>query len=320
MMNETRKNHVGGGGEGHLSSHENHLTLKDSSQTILAVLLAMMCVACAGIVMMDGGVDAVSDPTDSFDVDLSDYGSDEFTYRFGLLEMGLEPSDGFIFDLTTLVYEANIADNGHGLALITLPYGISFEVYALIGTSESIQGLQDASGNADNSVGGVSFESIGGSYNGRVHGSITESFIIEYSYSDYYGERQHSYFFVYCQPPIDFTSPSIVRGISGDPITYTATTNVVSTFSEFGGTAASWLDIDPTTGKVTGTLPTIDSVTTYTYEIQAASVDDQSKTATLPLTITVTPALEFLSDPAEGAMALIGSQTQSEYHPMQARE
>lgn len=119
---------------------------------------------------------------------------------------------------------------------------------------------------------------------------------------------------------IEFTSASTVHGISGDSITYTATTNFVSTFSELGGTAALWLDIDPTTGKVTGTLPTIESVTTYTYEIQAVSVDDQSKIATLTLTITVTPALEFLSDPAEGAMALIGSQMQSKYHPMHVQE
>ena len=146
-------------------------------------------------------------------------------------------------------------------------------------------------------------------------GIATEAFSMEVSNVD--ADFTYHFYFI---PEIDFTSPDSVYGISGKSISYTATTNVVSTFSELGGIAASWLDIDPTTGQVTGTLPTVDSVTTYTYEIQAASAFFMSNTATLTLTITVIPALEFLSDPAEGVVASIGSQTQSEHHPMQARE
>lgn len=183
-------------------------------------------------------------------------------------------------DIDSFVSRYGYVNDGSYFAV---DYGAYVNFYSLPGDGSSVSINSGSLSSSDDDP----------SYGSRVYGTATDDFYLLFIYSGNY----FNWHFIVSDPLVEFTSTDSVPGISGDPISYTATTNVVSTFAELGGTAASWLDIDPTTGQVTGTLPTVDSVTTYTYEIQAASVDDQSKTATLTLTITVIPALEFLSDP-----------------------
>lgn len=92
---------------------------------------------------------------------------------------------------------------------------------------------------------------------------------------------------------IDFTSPAAVSGISGGSISYTAKTNIGATFSEAGGTAASWLSVNSSTGKVTGTLPLETSMKSYTYTIRATSETNSSNTATQTITINVYPVAKI---------------------------
>lgn len=92
---------------------------------------------------------------------------------------------------------------------------------------------------------------------------------------------------------IDFTSPKAVSGISGGSISYTAQTNIDATFSESGGTGASWLSVNSSTGKVTGTFPTVSSMTSYTYIIKATSSTNSSNTTTQTITINVYPVAKI---------------------------
>lgn len=92
---------------------------------------------------------------------------------------------------------------------------------------------------------------------------------------------------------IDFTSPKAVTGISGGSISYTAQTNIDATFSESGGTGASWLSVNSSTGKVTGTFPTVSSMTSYTYIIKATSSTNSSNTTTQTITINVYPVAKI---------------------------
>ena len=88
---------------------------------------------------------------------------------------------------------------------------------------------------------------------------------------------------------IDFISPSSVEGISGGSISYTARTNIDATFSEAGGTGASWLSVNSSTGVVSGTFPSVTTMTSYTYTIKATSESNSSNTATQTITIDVYP-------------------------------
>ena len=88
---------------------------------------------------------------------------------------------------------------------------------------------------------------------------------------------------------IDFTSPKAVTGISGGSINYTAQTNIDATFSEAGGTGASWLNVNSSSGNVTGTFPSVSSMTSYTYIIKATSSTNSSNTTTQTITINVYP-------------------------------
>lgn len=92
---------------------------------------------------------------------------------------------------------------------------------------------------------------------------------------------------------IDFTSPKAVTGISGGSISYTARTNIDATFSESGGTGASWLSVNSSTGKVTGTFPSVTSKTSYTYIIKATSETNSSNTTTQTITIIVYPVAKI---------------------------
>ena len=92
---------------------------------------------------------------------------------------------------------------------------------------------------------------------------------------------------------IDFTSPKAVTGISGGSINYTAQTNIDATFSEAGGTGASWLNVNSSTGNVTGTFPSVSSMTSYTYIIKATSSTNSSNTTTQTITINVYPVAKI---------------------------
>lgn len=92
---------------------------------------------------------------------------------------------------------------------------------------------------------------------------------------------------------IDFTSPDAVEGISGGSINYTAQTNIDATFSEAGGTGVSWLNVNSSTGLVSGTFPSVTSMTSYTYIIKATSSTNSSNTATQTITINVYPVAQI---------------------------
>lgn len=92
---------------------------------------------------------------------------------------------------------------------------------------------------------------------------------------------------------IDFTSPKAVTGISGGSINYTAQTNISATFSEAGGTGASWLNVNSSSGNVTGTFPSVSSMTSYTYIIKATSSTNASNTTTQTITINVYPVAQI---------------------------
>lgn len=93
---------------------------------------------------------------------------------------------------------------------------------------------------------------------------------------------------------VDFTSPRAVDGLSGDSFSYTARTNIDCTFSEAGGNA-TWLSLDSSSGRVTGTLPTVSSPSDYTFTIKATSESNSSNTATQTITISVYPIIEISS-------------------------
>lgn len=97
---------------------------------------------------------------------------------------------------------------------------------------------------------------------------------------------------VNAETDVDFTSPSAVSGISGGRISYTATTNIDATFSENGGTGASWLSVS-SSGVVSGTFPTVTSKQTYTYTIKATSSTLSTNTATQTITIDVYPVAKI---------------------------
>lgn len=92
---------------------------------------------------------------------------------------------------------------------------------------------------------------------------------------------------------IDFTSPKAVTGISGGSINYTAQTNIDATFSEAGGTGASWLNVNSSSGNVFGTFPSVSSMTSYTYIIKATSSTNSSNTTTQTITINVYPVAKI---------------------------
>ena len=92
---------------------------------------------------------------------------------------------------------------------------------------------------------------------------------------------------------VDFTSPDAVQAISGSTITYTAATNISATFAETGGSAASWLNIDPSSGQVSGMVPTVSAKTSYTYTIEATSTGDSTNKTQQTITIDVWPVAQI---------------------------
>ena len=137
--------------------------------------------------------------------------------------------------------------------------------------------------------------SIGSSTHDSITGTVTKAGTITASYFTTMTSPSVSYKFIAVSPEedIDFTSPDAVEGISGGSISYTAATNIDATFSESGGTGASWLSVNSSTGKVTGTFPSVTTMTSYTYTIKATSETNSSNTATQTITINVYPVAKI---------------------------
>lgn len=132
----------------------------------------------------------------------------------------------------------------------------------------------------------------------NVSGTVTKTGLIKIdihkSPSEPYDGTYEAYILVVdLEDDIDFTSPSAVSGISGGSISYTARTNIAATFSESGGTGASWLSVNSSTGAVTGTFPSVTSMTSYTYSIKATSETNSSNTTTQTITINVYPVAKI---------------------------
>lgn len=87
---------------------------------------------------------------------------------------------------------------------------------------------------------------------------------------------------------LSFVNTAPTEGISGSTYNYTASTNVAANFSK-SGTWPSWLSLNTSTGKVSGTLPNVSSSTSYTVTIHAVSRTMASNTADQQITITVYP-------------------------------
>lgn len=122
-------------------------------------------------------------------------------------------------------------------------------------------------------------------------GNITIAVSVDESGND--SSKSVSIVAVASEEDIDFTSPAAVSGVSGGSISYTAKTNIGATFSESGGTGASWLSVNSDTGKVSGTFPSVSSMQSYTYTIKATSKTDGSNSATQTITINVYPVAKI---------------------------
>lgn len=137
--------------------------------------------------------------------------------------------------------------------------------------------------------------SVGSSTHDSITGTVSKAGTITVSCSISLTTTPVFYKFIAVSPEedIDFTSPDAVEGISGGSISYTAKTNIDSTFSESGGTGASWLSVNSSTGKVSGTFPSVTKMTSYTYTIKATSETNSSNTATQTITIDVYPVAKI---------------------------
>lgn len=103
---------------------------------------------------------------------------------------------------------------------------------------------------------------------------------------------------------LNFTSPTAVESVSGSSISYKATVNIAnSTFTKSGGTA-SWLSIT-TSGLLTGTAPSVSSMTSYTFIIKATSPGGQ--TATQTVTFDVYPVAKLTAS-ASSVSAKVGTK------------
>lgn len=91
---------------------------------------------------------------------------------------------------------------------------------------------------------------------------------------------------------LSFTNTAPTQGISGATYNYTPTTNIPANFSK-SGTWPSWLTLNTTNGKVSGTMPTVTSVQTYTATIHAVSKTLSTNTADQTITIHVYPIAQI---------------------------
>lgn len=121
------------------------------------------------------------------------------------------------------------------------------------------------------------------SYSNTVNGAKSESFSISVKVVSS-GSSEN---------PISFTSPAAVESISGSSISYQATTNIAGTeFSATGYGNAYWLTLS-STGKLSGTVPSVTAKTVYSFSILATSPGGQS--ATQKVSFEVFPVAKLTS-------------------------
>ena len=90
---------------------------------------------------------------------------------------------------------------------------------------------------------------------------------------------------------LNFTSPAAVDSVSGSSIRYQAETNISgSTFKATGSGNASWLTLS-SSGLLSGTAPSVSSMKSYTFSIQATSPGGQ--TAVQKVTFNVYPVAQL---------------------------
>ncbi len=95
---------------------------------------------------------------------------------------------------------------------------------------------------------------------------------------------------------LDWTSPDAVDCIVGSSVTYNPSVNIIaSTFSKTSG--ASWLTLS--NGTLTGTVPSVTTVTNYSIVIKATSPGGQ--TASQTVTFTVYPVMKLTASTLTGS-------------------
>ena len=248
--------------------------MKIDFKRLLVATAFMVCICCATVVVMDNNLDAAE-----FGDPVGPEGSMDNPYV--VTSSKLSSDAGSIFE--TLIADTIIAGDHMDVYFKFLP-GIMVNIYAFEDSDYSLYCTDS---------GTLSYDNMNSGYKGMVFGTATEDFeIIIQGLEDYLVLH-----FTADANIILFTSADTIVAVSSDDIAYTATTNSSATFSEIGGTAASWMEIDPGTGQLSGTLPEVNATTEFTYEIEAISTQDEDNGANLVLTIIVNPVLRFLSDP-----------------------
>lgn len=245
-----------------------------NSKVLLAVLASMLCICSVGVVAMDEGADAdftgeAGNPNDS-----ASLGSEDNP-------IPIPSSD--LMSLTTAFfdkYESYITSSS--AVYFNFESGSEVNLFHLTRPTSSFVFEVIDQGSLELDMAGT------------LSGIATGDFVLDVmdSSSDPSFDTR-LYFIAVGSESVDFTSPDAIEAISKSTISYTAATNIPATFSEVQGSAFSWLDVDASTGKVTGQVPTVSSKTTYTYIIKATSTGDATNTAEQTITIDVWPIAQI---------------------------
>ncbi len=246
-----------------------------------AIVAVFALVACLGAVCISEDSDAAgsgtsSDPYDSLSVTLNGA-----TFQ--------TQSTAYIYVGSTVSIRGVFLDGGSEYAYyevlsVTSGYGLSISDYESVGE------------NAKQITGTIS----------KV-GTITITYLYDFNGDE--STESFSLIAVESESDIDFSSPDAVSIVSGGSVSYQAETNISATFAKSGGTA-SWLSVS-STGLVTGTAPSVSSVTEYTCIIKATSTNVSSNTATQTVTFTVYPAAQISASPSNTITGTVGSPISS---------
>lgn len=181
--------------------------------------------------------------------------------------------------------------------------------YVKVGTSISISGTSNLLFDAE-VCDTVSYFGLSVSSN-SLSGTLTASSNSRYTYTtiQYYtvGDDTDSTFSIVpvsasSESDLNFTSPAAVDCVSKSSVSYQATVNVAnSTFSS--SSSSSWLTLS-SSGKLTGTAPSVSSKTSYSFAIIAKSPGGQ--TATQTVTFDVYPVAK-LSATATSVTGKVGT-------------
>lgn len=263
---------------------------------LLSAIAAFAMVACAIV-----GVAAIADESDAA-------GEVYYTPKSNTNYVDQGTINNPITDLTRALPSDSSASNASTVPLVTIP-----EIYVYVGADVRLNYVQSdqqrifVAAMSVTSGFGVSIDSISApdwaisadsrfSDVGSVVGTFTKAGDFSVTYLEIISgsvrEASTTIHVVEAEDNIDFTSPPAVDGISGGSISYTAATNIAATFTEVGGTGASWLSVS-STGVVTGTFPTVTSMQSYTFQIKAVSKTLSTNTATQTITIDVYPVAQI---------------------------